>query len=78
MRDDTNYTFYEDQTTPGGVIALSHAERSDGLREGFVSTYDRKNSPVTWNAVPEDALGKELTEEEARSRHPRLFEKIDG
>jgi hypothetical protein len=74
MPDDL--TFFEDRSTPGNVVAVGPV-RSDGRVEGYCATYDRENSPVSWNQIPRDSLGDRLTEAEAREKHPRLFEKID-
>ena len=70
-------TFYRDTSTPGNVIAAGSATRSDGLREGYTATYDRPNSPVSWNAFTPSSLGNRLTEDEARELHPRLFDELD-
>jgi hypothetical protein len=68
--------FYEDIRTAGNVIAVGLV-RDDGRVEGYRATYDRENSPVSRGAISTDALGDRLTEEGAREKHPRLFEKID-
>jgi hypothetical protein len=72
---DSDLTFFEDRSTPGNVVAVGPV-RDDGRVEGYCSTYERENSPVSWNQIPSDALGDRLTESEAREMHPRLFEKI--
>jgi hypothetical protein len=46
----SDLTFYEDTRTAGAVIAV-RTVRDDGRVEGWRSTFEREDSPVSWGAV---------------------------
>lgn len=78
MGKEHRYDFYADPDTDQSVFAVSsEIERPDGVVEGFASTYDCPNSPVSWTTIHPSLLGNQLSEDEARERHPRLFERLD-
>jgi hypothetical protein len=77
---DEKLKFYRNPDQEDSAFAVrpeSRRRRSDGLVEGFASTFDRPNSPVDWVPIDPARLGEEIPEEEARKLHPRLFERLE-
>jgi len=80
MSSEPDLEFHRNPDQERSVFAIgtgTKESRSDGLVEGFASTFDRPNSPVDWISIDPEMLGERVTEEEAREIHPRLFEQID-
>ena len=78
MGKEHTYDFYADPDTDQSVFAVSgEMERPDGMVEGFAAVHDRPNSSVSWTTIHPSLLGDQLSEDKARERHPRLFERLD-
>lgn len=81
MTTEQDLHFYRNPDQEGSVFAVDESSRDvrgDGLVEGYASTFERENSPVDWVPINPEFLGEEITEEEARDIHPKLFEKLDS
>lgn len=48
------------------------------LGEGLVPVYSHPNSAVNWGRINLAHVGEEITEAEARTLHPALFERLQN
>lgn len=67
------FQFYDDPSNPGNVIAFDAQ-----LGEGYAAVLETPNSDVAWVGLAPKVFGAEIAEATARTRHPRLFERLDG